>query len=135
IPSLSLVAGPGGSVTSLSALGTAVNVSAETLRVGLAESAGDHRGTGLVFDTALLLNDGRYAIFSPAGRVLLLDPKQPERAMRQLRVNIPERQAATAPILLGDGLLVPLLNGQISLLDLATGDHKVLPFHPELRAG
>jgi hypothetical protein len=135
VPSLSLVAGEGGGVTSLSALGSAVAATADKLRSGLAESSGERQGAGLVYDAVLPLKDGRHAIFSPAGRILFFDPKQPTRPMRQLRLNIPESQAATSPLVLQDGVLVPLLSGRISLLDLATGDHKVLPFHPELRAG
>ncbi len=122
-------------VAAITARGGLIRATADSMQQGLVEAAGNDQVANLVFDAAVPLGNGRYAVFSSAGRALVIDVSQGGRDLRLMRLNIPERAATTAPIAMDGGLLVPLVNGQITLLSLTTGDNQVLPFHPAVEAG
>jgi hypothetical protein len=99
------------------------------------EGAGETRLSGIDFQNALPLPDGRWLVFSRQGQVLLFDPARSLTETRLVRLNISPGAAVTDPLLVAGGLLVPTKTGQIALLSLDSGDNLVLPFHPQLRAG
>lgn len=89
--------------------------------------------TNLTYTAGLQFGD-KVALFSPAGRALVYDPERSSTELRSFRLNIPKEGAAT-PIAYQDGILAPLANGQVQLLDIDTGSAKAAPFQPSLRAG
>jgi len=76
------------------------------------------------------------AMFSPrkAGRLLVFDPSRSTTEMRSFRLNLPD-DSASVPIAFQDAMLIPLSNGQIKLLDVATGSDKAAPYHIGTTAG
>jgi len=122
-------------LVAFSSLGAAVNISPDQINAGIAEAPTDTRLKGASFEQALPLSANRYAFFSNSGQMLVYDPAQAGKDMRLVRLNIPAGSVATPAIVLNDGILVPLLNGQVALLNPMTGNNLVLPFEPKGRAG
>ena len=89
--------------------------------------------SNITFTAGLQFGDN-VALFSPSGRALVYDPSRSSSEMRSFRLNIP-KDTASEPIAYQGAMLVPLSNGQIQLLDIATGAPKAAPFQPSLRAG
>jgi outer membrane protein assembly factor BamB len=74
------------------------------------------------------------ALFSPSGRALVYDPARSKSEMRSFHLELPG-DSAVMPIAYQGGILVPLSNGQIQLMDIRSGTAKASPFQPTVKAG
>jgi hypothetical protein len=92
------------------------------------------------FDQAIELDGDRWALVSSEqrNRIVLFNPGATSSASRlEMRPIRPASDAAvtTAPVRFQDGLLVPLDNGQVVLVDPQTGDQQILPFQAPVAGG
>jgi outer membrane protein assembly factor BamB len=83
------------------------------------------------------LDGGRWAFAGQDGppRWLLFDPPSMSTPFRFAECDVPGAAMSTPPVAFGSALLVPLDNGQLRVVDPATGEQKAHPFQPPLRPG
>ncbi len=94
----------------------------------------------VAFSEATPMENGRWAFSSPDDRkkIVVYDPNAVSASGRlQTRVvkAAGEANPTAGPVYFEGGLLLPLDNGQVVLVDPATGEGKVLPFQPNLEGG
>jgi outer membrane protein assembly factor BamB len=94
----------------------------------------------VAFNEAIPMSDGRWALASPndGRRVVVYDPNSVSTSGRlQARPlkAVGDANITTSPVYFSGGLLMPLDNGQVLLVDPETGDHKVLPFQARVEGG
>jgi outer membrane protein assembly factor BamB len=102
------------------------------------ENVGSAAGSAS-FTQAVDMRDGRYAFASPrdARRAVVYDPSRSSGKLGVINLKVASSQirATCPPQAFAGGLLLPLSNGQVSNLDLVTGDDNLLPFQPNQQAG
>jgi hypothetical protein len=94
----------------------------------------------VAFDQAIELDGDRWALVSSEerSRFVLFNPNATSSASRlEMRPIRPASDAAVTatPVLFQGGLLVPLDNGQVFLVDPQTGDQQILPFPSAVAGG
>ncbi|HJN10502.1 MAG TPA: PQQ-binding-like beta-propeller repeat protein [Pirellulaceae bacterium] len=91
----------------------------------------------LAFTEQIELPNGRIAFFNPGdhNQLLIYDPAKASRQLNIQPLDLAGAAVTCTPIALQDGLLVPLDQGAVRLIDPATGQDKVLPFQPRLEPG
>jgi outer membrane protein assembly factor BamB/TolA-binding protein len=92
------------------------------------------------FDEPIPLDNDRWALASEVERhrVIVYDPQAVSASSRLLArplKDIAGAQVTATPVFFQGGLLVPLDNGQVALIDPASGERKALPFQPRVEAG
>jgi hypothetical protein len=118
-------------------------ITSETLKGGILDQmavAAVGAARTVAFNEAIPMSDGRWALASPDDRkrVVVYDPKSVSASGRlQARPlkAVGDANITASPVYFNGGLLVPLDNGQIMLVDPETGDHKILPFQARVEAG
>lgn len=88
----------------------------------------------LSLSDAVEVDDGVWTLAPKSGynQVVFHRTTEKNAGLKTLTIAAPVGQAATEPIPFRDGLLVPLKNGQIVLVDPTTGAEQVRPFHPRM---
>ncbi|MFW6170229.1 MAG: PQQ-binding-like beta-propeller repeat protein, partial [Planctomycetota bacterium] len=88
----------------------------------------------LSLSDAVKAADGVWALSPKSGynQVLFHRATEKNAGLKPLTLRVSSGQAATQPTPFGDGLIVPLKNGQIVLVDATTGAEQVRPFHPRI---
>lgn len=120
---------------------TAENMQAgRTTIIDQAVATGGAVVRGQAFPDAQPLDNARWALTSPTERshAVIYDPGAATPGGRLRDVLLKAAGSAhivATPTFALDGLIVPSDNGQVLLLDLLTGDNKVLPFQPPVEAG
>ncbi len=130
-------------VHSISAQAELFEITPETFQAGVVDQAACAAGgtaRGKPFTEVQAMDAGRWILGSPQdrGRVVIYDPQAaaPSGRLRELPLKAAGTTPVTAAPVYGlGGLIVPLDNGQVLLLDAATGDNKFLPFQPPVEAG
>jgi len=94
----------------------------------------------VAFNEATPMGNGRWAFTSPDDRkrMVVYDPDSVSASARLQSRTVKaagEANATAGPVYFQGGLLMPLDNGQVVLVDPATGDEKVRPFQPRLEGG
>lgn len=94
----------------------------------------------VAFSEATPMDNGRWAFSSPDDRkrIVVYDPNSVSKSGRLQARAIKaagEANPTAQPVYFEGGLLVPLDNGQVVLVDPATGDGKILPFQARLEGG
>lgn len=91
----------------------------------------------LSFTDPVVLNNGTVAFFNPAdnARVLIQQPGSGTGSLRVVTLKLNGSKATCTPRPFKDGLLTPLENGSVALLNTTDGDNIVLPFQPSLSPG
>jgi hypothetical protein len=97
-------------------------------------------GRTVAFDQPIALTEDRWALVSSEeqGKFLLYKPNAASSGGRlEMRPIKPAGGVGVTatPVLFRDGLLVPLDNGQVALVDPETGDQRLLPFQAPVAAG
>lgn len=133
-------------VHAISAQAELFELTAEHLQAGRttvldqASAAAGTAARGKPFGEVQQLDRGRWALTSPRERshVVVYDPNAatPGARLRDVLLQAAGNAQVTAAPAFGlDGLITPLDNGQVLLLDAATGQNKLLPFQPAVEAG
>lgn len=104
----------------------------ETVAVGAART--------VAFTDVISLADNRSVLASPADRSKLVihNPGSVSESGRleTVKVKLPAGVGVTArPVTFAGGLLTPLDNGQVAVIDPKSGDDLMHPFQPEVKAG
>ncbi len=68
-------------------------------------------------------------------QVVFYEPGNAQQRLRLLQTTVPPDTAAVPPVAFGGGLLIPQIDGQVSLVDPVTGAERLHAFHPEIAAG
>ncbi len=91
----------------------------------------------LLFTSPLTFAKGTQALFnkSTGNQVAYYDPQNNEKQLQLVLLNLGGSQPSGTPAVAGNGLLVPLKNGQLVYIDPATGRALSSPFQPPLEAG
>ena len=91
----------------------------------------------LLFTSPLALPQDCYVLLnrSAANQAAYFNPKSNEKQLTLVLQNFGGSEVAGTPIVAGEGLLVPLKNGQMVYTDPATGRALSSPFQPPLEAG
>ena len=92
------------------------------------------------FDELIPMDNERWAFGSPLDRrrIVLYDANavsESSRLLTQPLKAVGQADVTSTPVYYQEGLLVPLDNGQVLLVDPRTGDSKALPFQPRVEAG
>ena len=137
LPADALLPGPDGKLT-------VVTASAAMFRIDVRGLAGDSivdrpllrviRGELSRPVAGVVPMPGRLFAMIPGGepnQIVLFDPKEEQRRFRWLLV--PDSVMACPPIAFAGGLLAPLQNGQVLLLDPQSTENLAEPFEPELK--
>lgn len=133
-------------VHAISAQAELFELTAEHLQAGRttvldqATAAAGAAARGKLFAEVQLLDQGRWALTGPRERshVVVYDPNAatPTARLRDVLLQAAgSAQVTAAPAFGLEGLITPLDNGQVLLLDVATGQNKLLPFQPTVEAG
>jgi len=133
-------------VHSISAQAELFELTAEHMQAGqttVVDQAASVAGTaarGKSFAEAQALDQGRWALASSRerGHVVVYDPNAatPGARLRDVLLQAAGTAQVTATPVFGlGGLITPLDNGQVLLLDATTGGNKILPFQPTVEAG
>ncbi len=130
-------------VHSVSAQAELFELTSEVFQAGVMDqpafaAAGAARGKP--FAEVQAMDQGRWALASllERGHVVIYDPNAatPGGRLKDVLLKAAGTAQVTAtPVYCNGGLIVPLDNGQVLLLDPASGDNKVLPFQPPVEAG
>jgi len=128
---------------SISAQAELFELTPEAFQAGVVDQpacAAGGAARGSPFTEVQAMDQQRWALTSPQdrGRVVVYDPNAatPGGRLRDVLLKAAGTAQVTAtPVYGNGGLIVPLDNGQVLLLDAATGDNKVLPFQPPVEAG
>lgn len=91
----------------------------------------------LAFTEAMDLPGGRIAFFNPGdpNQILNYDPAHATRQLNIQSVDLSGAAVTCTPVAFQGGLLLPLDQGAVRLIDSATGKDQVLPFQPRLGPG
>lgn len=130
-------------VHSISAQAEMFELTLEVLQAGIVDQPATAAGgaaRGKPFSEFQELDQGRWALASPQDRtrVVIYDPSAttPSARLREVFFKAAgTAQVTAAPVYSNGGLVVPLDNGQVLLIDPASGDNRVLPFQPPVEAG
>jgi len=133
-------------VHSISAQAELFELTAQHMQAGqttVVDQPGSAAGTaarGKSFTEVQTLDQGRWSLASSRerGHVVVYDPNAATPAARlrdTLLKAAGSAQVTAAPAFGLGGLIAPLDNGQVLLLDATTGDNKILPFQPTVEAG
>lgn len=68
------------------------------------------------------------------GQVVMYRARGENAGLRLLTLTVPMEDTNAAPTVFQGGLLTPLRDGRVTLLDPVTGAERVRPFHPEITA-
>jgi outer membrane protein assembly factor BamB len=81
--------------------------------------------------------EGTWALTPESGyNQIVFHRKSGEYAgLKTLTLTVPLGQAAIEPTPFRDGLLIPLRDGMVTLVDQVTGGERARPFHPSIEAG
>lgn len=114
------------------------NIDQTTVRTGLndqpAITARSTSAVPLGFTEAIDLPADRIAFFNPGdpNQILNYDPSNASRQLNIQPLDLAGAAVTCLPIAFQGGLLLPLDQGAVRLIDPATGKDKVLPFQPRL---
>ncbi len=130
-------------VHSVSAQAELFELTPEVFQVGVVDQAAAAAGAaarGKPFTEVQAMDQGRWALASARerGHVVVYDPNAatPDARLRDVLLKAAgTAQVAATPAFGLGGLIAPLDNGQVLLLDPTTGDNKLLPFQPTVEAG
>jgi outer membrane protein assembly factor BamB/polyhydroxyalkanoate synthesis regulator phasin len=129
-----------GQVVVITAAGALFKIDKDSVSSGLSHEpfmmAESTNTTPLAFTEQIELPHDRIVFFNPAdhNNLLTYDPtKSPLLNIKKL--NIGEAAVTCTPIAFQDDLLIALDEGQVRLIDPATGKDKLLPFQPRLEPG
>ena len=130
-------------VHSISAQAELFELTPEVFQAGVVDQAAAAAGAaarGKPFTEVQAMDQGRWALASARerGHVVVYDPNAatPDARLRDVLLKAAgTAQVAATPVFGLGGLIAPLDNGQVLLLDPATGDNKLLPFQPTVEAG
>ena len=130
-------------VHSISAQAELFELTPEVFQAGVVDQAAAAAGAaarGKPFTEVQAMDQGRWALASARERahVVVYDPNAatPDARLRDVLLKAAgTAQVAATPVFGLGGLIAPLDNGQVLLLDPATGDNKLLPFQPTVEAG
>lgn len=91
----------------------------------------------LMFTSPLSLPQGKYALFnsSKPNQIAYYNPSSSDKQLNLVLQNFAESEPSGSPTVLGNGLLVPLKNGQVVYTEPATGRALSSPFQPPLESG
>ena len=112
----------------------------ETTVVDQPAAGGGTATRGRTMTEIQALDQGRWALAGPRdrGHVMVYEPKAATSGarLRQVLLKRPGASQVTAMPAFGlGGLVTPLDNGQVLVLDAHTGDNIMLPFQPTIEAG
>jgi outer membrane protein assembly factor BamB len=112
----------------------------QTGHVDQVASAAVGAARGVPFDESIPMAAGRWALASPLERhrVVLYDPNAASATGRLIAQPLKaagDAKVTATPVCCNGGLLLPLDNGQVELVDPGTGERKILPFQPRVEAG
>ncbi len=130
-------------VHSISTQAELFEVTPEVFQAGVVDQAAAAAGSaarGKPFTEVQTMDQGRWALASPRepAHVVVYDPQAatPDARLRDVVLKAAATaQVAATPVFGLGGLIAPLENGQVLLVDPATGDNKLLPFQPTVEAG
>jgi outer membrane protein assembly factor BamB len=130
-------------VHSISAQAELFELTPEVFQAGVVDQAAAAAGSaarGKPFTEVQAMDQGRWALAGAGerGHVVVYDPNAatPDARLRDVLLKAAgTAQVAATPVFGLGGLIAPLDNGQVLLLDPATGDNKLLPFQPTVEAG
>jgi outer membrane protein assembly factor BamB len=131
----------GQQVQALNARGQLFNISPDDVSAGTisraAQRAIDDARQMLYLTHSELLDSQRW-VLSPSKdytQMVIYDPSNASQSLRLLQTTVPPETATNSPVAFDGGLLIPRLDGLVSLVDPVTGGDKLHAFHPEIEAG
>jgi outer membrane protein assembly factor BamB/TolA-binding protein len=124
----------------ISAAASLFKIDSEVLKSGFndqPESTAPAASGASSFTEQIELSDGRIAFFNPAtpADLLIYLPNEARRKLRVVSLQLPEGDVTAAPVGFQGGLLVPMSNGDVLLIDPQTGKSLMKPFQPRLEPG
>ncbi|XZE21365.1 PQQ-binding-like beta-propeller repeat protein [Pirellulaceae bacterium SH449] len=138
VPVTALSSGPNGFVA-VTSQGAVYSLEAKSFQskepIRQIENQGRNQ-TEMKFTLPVPLPDGRLAIFNTmkGNEILLVDPSRERSISRMVAFDVGKAVPSNEPVAVGEYLVVPLSNAQLTLIEPTTGKIVGVPFQPTIEA-